>query len=173
MQKLLIILFTITLAVPAASSLSIMTYNVENLFDTLDDEGKDDKAYLPLAQKQSEEHVKACNKVKVKKWRNECLYFDWTEDAKNKKLANIKASQDEIKGKDDEDLDFYDERDKLIELKSTRVALVVFSLGFILALSTQAFGMSVAAFFLTMLGFGLLSEVIASIYIIIIYRKGA
>ena len=71
MQKLLIILFTITLAVPAASSFSIMTYNVENLFDTLDDEGKDDKAYLPLAQKQSEEHVKACNKVKVKKWRNE------------------------------------------------------------------------------------------------------
>jgi len=85
----------------------------------------------------------------------------------------INSIANEIKGKDDEDLDFYDERDKLIELKSTRVALVVFSLGFILALSTQAFGMSVAAFFLTMLGFGLLSEVIASIYIIIIYRKGA
>ena len=90
MKKLLTTLFIISLALPAASSLSIMTYNVENLFDTLDDEGKDDKAYLPLSQKQSKEHVESCNKVKVKKWRNECLYFDWTEDAKNKKLENIK-----------------------------------------------------------------------------------
>ena len=90
MQKLLTTLFIISLSLPAVSSLSIMTYNVENLFDTLDDEGKDDKAYLPLAQKQSKEHIESCNKVKVQKWRNECLYFDWTEDAKNKKLKNIK-----------------------------------------------------------------------------------
>ena len=90
MKKLLITLFIISFALPAASSLSIMTYNVENLFDTLDDEGKDDKAYLPLSQKKSKEHIESCNKVKVKKWRNECLYFDWTEDAKNKKLENIK-----------------------------------------------------------------------------------
>ena len=90
MQKLLTTLFIISLSLPVVSSLSIMTYNVENLFDTLDDEGKDDKAYLPLAQKQSKEHIESCNKVKVQKWRNECLYFDWTEDAKNKKLKNIK-----------------------------------------------------------------------------------
>jgi hypothetical protein len=38
------------LMIPAAQSESftIMTFNAQNLFDTKDDEGKDDKAYLPL-----------------------------------------------------------------------------------------------------------------------------
>ena len=76
MKKLLTTLFIISLSLPVVSSLSIMTYNVENLFDTLDDEGKDDKAYLPLAQKQSKDHIESCNKVKVQKWRNECLFFE-------------------------------------------------------------------------------------------------
>lgn len=89
MKKFLSILFILNLALPVTSAFSIMTYNVENLFDTLDDKGKDDKAYLPLSQKQSQKHIDSCNKVKVKKWREECLYFDWTEDAKNKKLKNI------------------------------------------------------------------------------------
>ena len=40
MQKLLTTLFIISLSLPAVSSLSIMTYNVENLFDTLDDDRK-------------------------------------------------------------------------------------------------------------------------------------
>ena len=29
------------------STVSVMTFNVENLFDNVDDPGKDDKAYLP------------------------------------------------------------------------------------------------------------------------------
>ena len=41
--------------VPAAHSVTIMTFNVENLFDNKDDPGKDDRDYLPIAQKQNEE----------------------------------------------------------------------------------------------------------------------
>ncbi len=36
-----------------ATSVTIMTFNVENLFDTIDDPGKDDKAFLPIATKKS------------------------------------------------------------------------------------------------------------------------
>ena len=35
-----------------SDSFSVMTFNVENLFDTQDDYKKDDKAFLPLAKKQ-------------------------------------------------------------------------------------------------------------------------
>ena len=33
------------------SEFSVMTLNVDNLFDTIDDPGKDDKAYLPIEAK--------------------------------------------------------------------------------------------------------------------------
>ncbi len=38
-------------------AVTIMTFNVENLFDNADDPGKDDKAYLPIEAKQSAEHI--------------------------------------------------------------------------------------------------------------------
>jgi len=69
-----------------------MTLNVDNLFDTLDDLKKDDKAYLPIEFKQSEVHKKSCNRIKVKSWKNECLYLDWNEETKNTKLRNIASS---------------------------------------------------------------------------------
>ena len=65
MQKLLTILFTITLAVPAASSLSIMTYNVENLFDTEDDPKTNDEQFLPDSEKKwtIERYDKKLNRI--------------------------------------------------------------------------------------------------------------
>ena len=36
-----------------AETFSVMTLNAENLFDTKDDQKKDDKAFLPLSKKQS------------------------------------------------------------------------------------------------------------------------
>tara|TARA_B100001109_G_scaffold18535_1_gene13291 strand:+ start:1027 stop:2028 length:1002 start_codon:yes stop_codon:yes gene_type:complete len=75
-----------------ASEFSVMALNVDNLFDTIDDPGKDDKAYLPIEAKQSEGHKKSCMKIKVKSWKNECLYLDWDEDTKNSKLINLVAS---------------------------------------------------------------------------------
>ena len=35
----------------SAEQISIMSYNLNNLFDAQDDPGKDDKAYLPIALK--------------------------------------------------------------------------------------------------------------------------
>ena len=91
MRNLLVLtVFIFSSVAVSDAAVTIMSYNVENLFDSLDDPGKDDKAYLPYSLKQNEGHIEACNKVRVEKWKNECLYFDWTESAKNKKLDNIK-----------------------------------------------------------------------------------
>jgi len=73
---------------PAAASnaVTVMSFNVQNLFDNVDDPGKDDKAYLPLAAKQNDAHVAACGEIEVESWRNECLYLDWSDDALRFKL---------------------------------------------------------------------------------------
>lgn len=75
---------------PAGSAaVTLMTFNVENLFDAEDDPGKDDRAYLPLAQKQTAEHRAACARVRNQRWRDECLYQDWNEAVVARKLAVV------------------------------------------------------------------------------------
>ena len=55
-----------TAANPASiPSVSIMTFNVENLFDNADDPGKNDVTYFALADKQSDEHIAMCNEIDV------------------------------------------------------------------------------------------------------------
>ena len=66
---------------------TLMTFNVENLFDNLDDPEKDDKAYLPIEAKQSDAHKAECAKIEVERWRNECLYLDWSDKAIDYKLG--------------------------------------------------------------------------------------
>ena len=91
--KVFIFLFlSSSISLYANNSLSVMSYNLENFFDTYDDPGKDDKAYLPLSAKQDQSHIDACNKIRVSKWKNECLYLDWSDENKNKKLNNIVAT---------------------------------------------------------------------------------
>ncbi len=70
-------------------SFKVMTYNVENLFDSKHDEGKDDYTYLPLELKQSPEIRKHCEAIKDGGWRNECFNLDWSDDVINKKMAAI------------------------------------------------------------------------------------
>jgi len=69
-----------------AADVTVMSFNVQNLFDNADDPRKDDKAYLPLADKQNDEHIAACNEIEVESWRNECLYLDWSDEALDLKL---------------------------------------------------------------------------------------
>ncbi|MDH3546779.1 MAG: endonuclease/exonuclease/phosphatase family protein [Gammaproteobacteria bacterium] len=76
-------------ATGASAAITIMTFNVQNLFDNTDDPGKDDKAYLPLAAKQNEAHVTECNTIEVESWRNECLYLDWSDAAIEHKLGVV------------------------------------------------------------------------------------
>ena len=71
------------------SSFSVMTLNVNNLFDELDDPKKDDKAYLPIELKQTNRHINSCNRVPVNSWKNECLYLDWDTETKDAKLKNL------------------------------------------------------------------------------------
>jgi hypothetical protein len=88
-------LFLITIFISSfsfANEFSAMTLNVDNLFDTLDDKNKDDKAYLPIEAKTSKNHIKSCNRIKVKSWKNECLFLDWDIETKNVKLKNLASN---------------------------------------------------------------------------------
>ncbi len=69
-----------------------MTFNVENLFDNIDDPDKDDKAYLPIEAKQSDAHIAECNEIEVQRWRNECLNLDWSDAVLDHKLSILAST---------------------------------------------------------------------------------
>lgn len=69
--------------------LSIMTFNVENLFDTKDDPQKKDNTYLPKELKQSKKHKAGCQKIKRHGWRQQCLLWDWNEETLQIKMQRI------------------------------------------------------------------------------------
>lgn len=81
-----------TAANPEQPSVTIMTFNVENLFDTLDDPGKDDKAYLPIEDKQRAAHIAECEEIEVASWRNDCLQLDWNDAVVAHKLSVLAAT---------------------------------------------------------------------------------
>lgn len=71
-----------------ADVVKIMTYNVENLFDTEDDPGKEDETYLPLALKKGE--IKSrCKTLKKHYYVDECLTLDWSNDLLDKKMQRL------------------------------------------------------------------------------------
>jgi hypothetical protein len=65
-----------------------------------------------------------------------------------------------------------DERDKLIELKGSRNALIVFSIGMVLSMVTQVLGLPLYVMFITMIYSGLLSSVIDEYTQFYLYRRG-
>jgi endonuclease/exonuclease/phosphatase family metal-dependent hydrolase len=75
-----------------------MTFNVQNLFDTVDDAEKDDKAFLPIAAKESPEHIDACTEIAVESWRNECLALDWSESLLETTLAALARAIRQVDG---------------------------------------------------------------------------
>jgi endonuclease/exonuclease/phosphatase family metal-dependent hydrolase len=75
-----------------AFDVTIMTFNVENLFDNDDDAGKDDRTYFALDRKQTDEHKTACATITVRRWREQCLYWDWSDTNIDRKLAAIAAA---------------------------------------------------------------------------------
>jgi len=70
-------------------SVTIMAFNVENLFDNKDDPGKTDETYFALADKQSEEHKATCNEIEVDRWRDQCLNWDWNDEIIEHKLRVV------------------------------------------------------------------------------------
>lgn len=73
-----------------AKKITVMSYNVENLFDTFHDEGKQDFTYLPKWVKQQNPDVyKYCKSQTVYKFREECFKIDWTIPKLNKKFQSL------------------------------------------------------------------------------------
>ena len=65
-----------------------------------------------------------------------------------------------------------DERDRLIELKGTRIAYIVFSLGVFLSMLTFVFGLEPLVMFSLIILFGLVAELCGDIAQLITYHKG-
>lgn len=73
----------------ANTEVSVMSFNVENLFDTTHDEDRDDFTYLPKAQKNTPEFKQLCAKMGNPFYQNECLNLDWSEEVLSTKLKNV------------------------------------------------------------------------------------
>lgn len=70
--------------------ISVMSFNIENLFDTTHDKDREDFSYLPFAEKQKNPEVlKFCSEMKNKTYREECQSLDWNEEVVKVKLKNI------------------------------------------------------------------------------------
>ena len=44
---------------------------------------------MPIEAKQSAAHKAECAKIEVERWRNECLYLDWSDEAVMRKLRAV------------------------------------------------------------------------------------
>ena len=68
--------------------------------------------------------------------------------------------------------DIQDERDRLIDLKGTKVTYVVYSLGVFLAMLTFAFGRPPLVMFSLLILTGLVAQIISDVSRLILYRRG-
>lgn len=75
----------------ADDEISVMSFNVENLFDTVKTPGHNDETYLPLAMKQADPKLRAaCEANNDSSYRrNECLSTDWNPEVLHKKMTNL------------------------------------------------------------------------------------
>jgi endonuclease/exonuclease/phosphatase family metal-dependent hydrolase len=90
MKALVLLTFCLVCFSVSAKTISVMSYNVENLFDTIHDQGKEDYTYLPLSLKQSSPEIQAyCNNLERDSWKRSCLETDWSEAVLNQKIKNI------------------------------------------------------------------------------------
>jgi cell division protein FtsL len=65
-----------------------------------------------------------------------------------------------------------DERDKLIELKSTKISHWIFTFGFLLAMGSQAIDMKPWVMFVTLFSSGVVSGIVSELARFYFYRKG-
>ncbi|MBP9707488.1 MAG: hypothetical protein KBD78_07555 [Oligoflexales bacterium] len=86
---LILLIFIIYTHNAEAQRVSVMAYNVENLFDTETDSKKDDFTFLPLSKKNNSEHKLNCKKMGSKFYQDECLTLDWSETVLEKKMTQL------------------------------------------------------------------------------------
>lgn len=85
-----------------SKSITVMAYNVENLFDTENDPDKNDDTFLPVSEKKSEFHNAICRN-QPERYRDDCLHLDWnpkTLDRKMQRLADVILQVKNGKGPD-------------------------------------------------------------------------
>lgn len=83
-------LYTAKEDVAKSSEFSVMTFNVENLFDIEHDKGTEDFTYLPLKKKKtSKEAQQFCNDMREGFYKTQCKELDWSKDVLNAKLTSI------------------------------------------------------------------------------------
>ena len=66
-----------------------------------------------------------------------------------------------------------DERDKLIQLKGTRVSYIVFSLGVLIAMLSFVLSQPPLVMFTLLIASGLIAQIIGDVYRLLRYRRGA
>lgn len=83
-------LFIHSIYAKSGKTFTVMSYNAENLFDTIHDEGKKDYTYLPLKVKQANpEYIEYCKSMSSSYYREHCLTLDWTEEVLDQKIKNL------------------------------------------------------------------------------------
>ncbi|PIS10807.1 MAG: hypothetical protein COT73_07440 [Bdellovibrio sp. CG10_big_fil_rev_8_21_14_0_10_47_8] len=84
-----------------SNKISVMAYNVENLFDTEHDAGKDDYTNLPRAYKKAhaKEMQAACQSMSTDYFRKECMELDWSEEVLDTKLSRLADSILQVNGR--------------------------------------------------------------------------
>lgn len=106
LRAMIIFCFTLVCltTISMAKEFSVMTYNAENLFDTIHDQGKEDWSYLPLKNKKiSKDTQEYCSKQNSKFRKRLCFDLDWNEAMLSKKvknLASVLKAYDNGKGAD-------------------------------------------------------------------------
>lgn len=110
---------SVAIAPPPSSSsaITIMTYNVENLFDTKHDKNKEDFTSLPLKAKQTKKHKKFCNTISREEWRRQCLDWDWSEETLKTKLERLAKVIRSVRSGKGPDILFLQEVENLSVLK--------------------------------------------------------
>ncbi len=86
-----------------ADEVSVMVFNVENLFDTTHDAGTEDYTNLPLSEKNKPEIKAFCSNIKNAHYQTECFEKDWNENIlqfKLSQLAKVIRHTDHQKGPD-------------------------------------------------------------------------
>ena len=69
---------------------TVMTYNLENLFDFQHDPGKEDYTYLPYEVKRNSPEVQRyCNDLRNNYYKQQCLNMNWSEQVVESKVENL------------------------------------------------------------------------------------
>ncbi|NCN28296.1 endonuclease/exonuclease/phosphatase family protein [bacterium] len=103
MRKYLLITFMLVgfLANAAQNRVTVMTYNLENLFDTVHDEGKEDYTYMPLSVKRGamRDVIQSyCRRLPAKAWRDQCFDWDYSEEVVHEKMRSLTGVLREVQG---------------------------------------------------------------------------